>query len=224
VRHERTWLDGVVEIVDLSHPVTTDMPVFPGDPEVTIRDAATFDADGFRVMELHIGSHTGTHIDAPSHFIAAGDTIDHVDLGHFIAPATIVSLTHIGAEGTIDKDVFRSLDLAGRIVVLHTGWDQYWGTDHYAHHPFVSEDAAAFLAAAQVAAVAIDAFSIDPTHDTGHHFPAHMALLGAGIPIAENLRGIDQITWDNPVVSLLPLRLQAGDGAPVRAVAWRGDR
>jgi arylformamidase len=217
-------LDGVVEIVDLSHPVTTDMPVFPGDPEVTIQDAATFDADGFRVMELHIGSHTGTHIDAPSHFIAAGDTIDHLALGHFIAPATIVSLKHIGAEGTIGKDVFHGLDVAGRIVVLHTGWDQYWGTDHYARHPFVSEEAAELLAAAQVAAVAIDAFSIDPTHDTIHHFPAHMALLGAGIPIAENLRGIDQITWDNPVVSLLPLRLQAGDGAPVRAVAWRGDR
>jgi arylformamidase len=213
-----------VDIVDLSHPLVTGMPIFPGDPEVTIRDAATLDADGFRVTELHIGSHSGTHIDAPSHFIETGHTIDQLTLGQFIAPATVVHLGDSAANSSIDADVFEALDLTGRIIVLGTGWDRYWGTDHYAHHPFLSEKAAALLVDAHVKAVAIDAFSVDPTHLTDHDFPAHMALLGAGIPIAENLRGIDQITWDNPVVSLLPLRLQEGDGAPIRAVAWRDDR
>ena len=212
-----------MEIVDLSHPLTTDMPVFPGDPEVTIRDAATLDADGFRVMELHIGSHSGTHIDAPSHFIGQGATIDQVPLGQFIAPATIVHLDTMEPDTAIDQERFHGVELGGRIIVLHTGWDRYWGGDHYAHHPFLSAAAAQLLVDAKVMAVAIDAFSVDPTHLTDHDFPAHMALLGAGIPIAENLRGIDQITWDNPVVSLLPLRVQGGDGAPVRAVAWRGE-
>lgn len=212
-----------MHIVDLSHPLTAGMPVFPGDPEVTIRDAATLDADGFRVMRVHMGSHSGTHIDAPSHFIDAGVAIDQVTLDHFVSPATVVPLSGISADTAIGEDSFADLDITGRIVVLHTGWDRYWGTDHYAHHPFVSEGAARLLVKAGVKAVAIDAFSVDPTHLTDHDFPAHMVLLGAGIPIAENVRGIDRITWDNPVVSLLPLRLDGCDGAPVRAVAWQSD-
>jgi len=212
-----------VEIIDLSHPLTTGMPVFPGDPEVTIVDAATVAADGFAVMAVHMGSHSGTHIDAPSHFIAAGATIDQLPASQFIGPATIVPLLGLGAESPIGEELLSTLELAGRIVVLHTGWDQHWGTAHYAHHPFVTEDAAKLLVRAQVKAVAIDAFSPDPTHVADHGFPAHMALLGAGIPIAENLRGIDTIPWENPIVSLLPLRLQGGDGGPVRAVAWRGE-
>jgi arylformamidase len=216
-------LDRGVKIVDLSHPLTSGMPVFPGDPEVTIAPAATLDADGFRVLGVHMGSHSGTHIDAPSHFLPEGDTIDQVTLAQFFAPAVVVSLTEAGANELIGADVFSDVDLTGKIVLLHTGWDRFWGDDRYAEHPFLSEDAACILRDAGVLAVAIDAFSVDPTHLTDHDFPAHQVLLGAGIPIAENLRGIEQVTWAEPMVSLLPLRIEGGDGAPIRAVAWQGD-
>jgi kynurenine formamidase len=109
------------------------------------------------------------------------------------------------------------------MLLLHTGWDAHWGTDAYFDHPFLDGDAAERVVAAGVRTVGLDALSLDETVPGGEPaggFAAHLAVLGAGGVIIENLRGLDAVRAAEPVVSVLPLRLAGADGAPVRAVAF----
>jgi kynurenine formamidase len=109
------------------------------------------------------------------------------------------------------------------MLLLHTGWDAHWGTDAYVGHPFLDGEAAERVVAAGVRTVGLDALSLDETVPDGEPaggFAAHLALLGAGGVIVENLRGLEQVRSAEPLVSVLPLRLAGADGAPVRAVAF----
>ena len=211
-----------IALVDLSHPVTTGMPVYPGDPPVQLRPWTTVAADGYAVAQLDLGSHSGTHVDAPSHFIASGTAVDEVDLGRLMGPAALIDCRGYPPAAAIGPAAFADQVLTDRIVLVHTGWDDHWGTDAYLDHPVLSPAAAHLLRDQRVRAVAIDALSVDASRELTHGFPAHVILLGAGIPIAENLRGLAQLSWPVPMVSMLPLRLAGADGAPVRAVAWPG--
>ena len=213
-------------LVDLSHPVDDATPVYPGDPVVRLAPAATLARDGYNVLHLHLGSHSGTHVDAPYHFVDDGARIDQLPLELFFGPAVVVDLRGTAPRGEIGWE--RLAPYApqlgpGRLVVLHTGWSAHWGTAHYAAHPFLAADAARRLVDAGVRTVGIDAFSIDETVVDGRPvagFPAHEAVLGAGGVLVENLTGLDALDGaPDPVLSVLPLRLSGADGAPVRAVA-----
>lgn len=209
-------------LVDISHVIETGMPIYPGDPEVSIRPWTTVSDDGYAVLQLHIGSQSGTHLDAPSHFLANGEAVEDIDLNRLIGPAVVIDCRGLPPNGEIGSEPFERSDIAGRAVLIHTGWDVHWGSETYVQHPALSEEAATILRDQQVRVVGIDALSVDLSSRLDHGFPAHAILLGASIPIAENLRGLEHITWPDPVVSMLPLRLRAGDGAPIRAVAWSG--
>jgi kynurenine formamidase len=214
-------------IVDLSHPVTTGMPVYPGDPAVRLTPAATIGNHGFNVLDVHMGSQSGTHVDAPFHFVEDGTRVDRMALGQFLAPAVIVDVRHIGERSAIMWDnVAPAGDRLGpdRMVLLHTGWSRFWGTDRYLDHPYLDADAAERLVAAGVRTVGIDALSTDATVRDGDHptgFATHHVLLGADCAIIENLADLDAVDWPDPFVSVLPLKLEHGDGAPVRAIAFQ---
>ena len=214
-------------IIDLSHPLRTGMPVYPGDPEVVVTPAATVADDGYNVLHVTMGSQSGTHVDAPFHFLDDGARLDAMDLTMFVGSAVVADVRHVAARQPI-----RWEDLApvagqltpGRIVLLHTGWSSSWGTDAYLDHPYLDEEAAIELVAAGIRTIGIDAASIDETVGTAEHpsgFAAHHALLGAGCAVVENLTNLAAIDFADPVVSVLPLRLAGADGAPVRAVAFR---
>jgi kynurenine formamidase len=215
-----------MRIVDLSLPIRTGMPVYPGDPEVTVAPAATLEADGVNVLSLHAGSHTGTHVDAPFHVRADGARLDELDLGLFHGPVVLAEL-----RGRPPRSPIGWADLAGcaaalrpgAVLVLHTGWSEHFGSPEYLAHPWLTEDAARRVAAAGVRAVAVDALSPDPTpaHGPPETLPAHQALLGAGGVIVENLTNlVALVALVDPVICFLPLPLAGADGAPVRAVAW----
>lgn len=207
-------------IVDLSHAVENGMTFFPGDPEPRIEDAGT--TDPWRVTALHLGSHTGTHIDAASHYIAGGATIDAYPLERFIVPGAVVPLPGLGPDDAIEWMAMASSVTAlphGAAVVLHTGWDERWGGDDYLSHPYVSDEAARRLVAAGIGLVAIDALNVDST--TQGRATVHETLLGADVLIVENLRGLDRLESGRLYrFAFLPLRLTGLDGSPVRAVAW----
>ena len=213
-------------MVDLSHPVEDGMPVYPGDPVVQIRPATTIDEHGYAVLHVRMGSQSGTHVDAPFHFLADGARIDEVPLELFLGPAVIADV-----RGKRPREAITWVDLApvagrlapGRMLLLHTGWDAHWGTDDYFGHPFLDAEAAERVVAAGIRTVGLDALSLDETVPDGEPaggFAAHLAVLGAGGVIVENLRGLEQVRSAEPVVSVLPLRLTGADGAPVRAVAF----
>jgi len=212
-------------IVDLSHPLHNGTPVYPGDPEPDFSPATTIAEDGYNVLHVRMGSQTGTHLDAPFHFLENGDRVEQLDLGLLCAPAVVVDVRGKQARQPItmeDLEPYASTLAPGTILVLHTGWSEHWGTDAYADHPYLDGAAAERVVAAGIRTVAIDAMSLDETTDAAEHpsgFAAHYKVLGAGGVIAENLAHLSDITFPDPIVSLLPLHLQGADGAPVRAVA-----
>jgi kynurenine formamidase len=219
----------VRRIVDLSHPVHDGMPVYPGDPAVRIRPATTVPEHGYNVLHVAMGSQSGTHVDAPYHFLDDGARIDELPLELFLGPAVVADVRRKPPRGPIEWDDLAGCAHrlgAGRALVLHTGWDEHWGSDAYLAHPFLTGDAAQRLVATGVRTVAIDALSLDETVPDGEPaggFAAHEAVLAAGGVIVENLRNLAAVRAGEPVLSVLPLRLRAADGAPVRAVALELD-
>ncbi|MGQ7295983.1 cyclase family protein [Quadrisphaera sp. KR29] len=212
-------------IVDLSHPVDDDTPVYPGDPLPRLSPATTVAVEGYNVLHVSMGSQTGTHVDAPYHFLDGGARIDELPLERFVGPAVVVDVRGRQPHGRIEwSDLAPHADRLGpgQILVLHTGWDAHWGSPRYFDHPYLTGEAAERVVATGVRTVALDALSIDETVLGGQPaggFAAHLAVLGAGGVVVENLRGLDGLRSGEPLLSVLPLRLAGADGAPVRAVA-----
>ena len=206
---------------DLSHPIETDMPVFPGDPLVSVTPDATVPEDGYRVCAVACGSHTGTHVDAPSHTEQDGRNINTVDAGRFVFDAVRADCRGKDPRSPIEPEHLPAADVD--LLVVQTGWDDHWGTRTYFDHPFLTPEAARFCVD-QEYDVAIDALNVDPTptdnaggnEPTG--FQAHHVLLGGDQLIFENLTGLAGLPERFEVVAP-PLKLADSDGAPVRAIA-----
>lgn len=204
---------------DLSQPIETGMPTYPGDPDVTVDSAATYPEDGCRVAALSCGSHSGTHVDAPSHTEAEGRTLDSFDLDRFDLDAQTVDCRDLEARDPIPAD--RVPDDGVDCAVFWTAWDEHWGDDHYFDHPYLSV-AAAERCADRDLAVATDTLNPDPTptdnaeEDEPTDFAVHHALLAADCLIFENLANLGAVP-ERFELRAYPLKL-GGDGAPVRAV------
>ncbi|MBT5575735.1 MAG: cyclase family protein [Microbacteriaceae bacterium] len=210
----------IVGSCDLSHPLQTGMPVYPNDPEVSMGPATTIAADGYNVAHLTMGSQSGTHIDAPFHFLEDGLTIDEFSPDVFVGEAIIADVTGLAPNTQIGANLIPAPRGPRQILLISTGWSEFWGSSEYFSHPYLSASAAEKIVGLGYKAVGIDALSVDQTEASTGNFDAHDVILGAGIPIAENLRGLSAVDWDAPWVSLLPLRIANGDGAPIRAVAF----
>jgi kynurenine formamidase len=214
----------VRRIVDLSVPLSESTQVYPGDSALSAEPAATIEADGFNQLSLRLGSHTGTHVDAPYHFRADGARVDELDLSLFAGEGTVIDVTGLAPRARITWAAIAPA--AGRlrpgvIALLHTGWPSHYGTPAYFDHPFLDADACRRLLDLGVRTFLLDVPSIDETPDADHPgegFPAHRLVAAAGGVIGENLRGFERIDF-TPFVTCLPLRLAGADGAPVRAVA-----
>jgi kynurenine formamidase len=208
-------------VFDLTHPVETGMPVFPGDPPVSVRPHATHAADGHRVSAVSLGSHAGTHVDAPAHTEPDGRTLASFPVSAFAFDALLVDCRDLGAREPVPAARVPAAGADADCAVFRTGWDRHWGTDRYGDHPYLAP-ATARSCADRGYAVALDAPSPDPTPTDRARasepdgLPAHRALLGADRPLVENLTGLDAAP-DRFELLALPLAL-AGDGAPVRAV------
>ncbi|MQY34159.1 Kynurenine formamidase [Streptomyces sp. RB17] len=219
--------------VDLSVPVVSGMPVYPGDPEVTVSPALRAPVDGVNVLALHLGSQSGTHVDAPYHVDDAWPRLDELPLDRFAGPAVVADVRGLAPRSPVTPGLLApALDALvaapGALLLLVTGWSAHWGCDTYLDHPWLAPDAAEAVVAAGARTVAVDALSVDPTPRPGapqaeFGLPAHRVLCGAGGVIAENLTGLDRLVGTERVeVFLFPLRLPEADGAPVRAVARVG--
>lgn len=209
-------------IVDLSHPLETGMPVYPGDPEVRIDPALEVPVDGVAVARLDLGSHAGTHIDAPAHSIVGGATVDELPLEWLVGDAVVLHVVEPRPDtGYGEGDLEGALpERLPRIALVATGWDARFGSDDAFAHPFVSPALAERLWSAGVRVLGVDTLSPDSTTGAmrGDGLPVHEQWLGRGGAIVENLRGLDQLPA-NVRVSLLPLRISGGDGSPIRAIA-----
>jgi arylformamidase len=209
-------------IIDLSVRIGTGMPVYPGDPEVRLEAALTVARDGVNVLALHLGSQSGTHVDAPYHIDDALPTLEELPLERFAGPAAVADVRGLPPRAPIPPEALAPWIVPGRILLIATGWDAHWGRPEYEAHPWLTAEAAELIAESGVPTVGVDALSVDPTPPD--ELRAHRALCGAHVVIAENLRNLDrlldaQAAGHEIEVFLLPLHLGAADGAPVRAVA-----
>jgi kynurenine formamidase len=218
---------------DLSRPIETGMPTYPGDPDVTLAPDATHEADGYATSELRTGTHAGTHVDAPRHTLPGGEAIDERDVGRFAFDARLVDPRPLEPREPIEPDALPDPDALDRdvdLLVLRTGWASHWGTERYRDHPYLTAAAADRCRESGVG-IGLDTFGPDPTptadggadgasigDDEPDGTPAHDALLGDSLPIVENLCGLDGLP-ERFRLYAFPLRLRGADGSPVRAVA-----
>ncbi len=205
---------------DLSHPIADGMMVYPGDPGVHLAPALELERDGAAVTAVQMGSHTGTHVDAPAHTVAGGRTMDAVGLDELVGDALVIRVDGLDDHGTIEvADLGELAEHVPPIVVVDTGWAAHFGTDRALRHPALSADAARELVARGVHVLAVDTLSPDPTDSAGTtEFPVHEIVLGADRLIVENIANLAGLP-PRVRIGFFPLRLGT-DGAPVRAVAF----
>lgn len=205
---------------DLSHPIADGMMVYPGDPGVHLAPALEIERDGAAVTALEFGSHTGTHVDAPSHTVAGGRTMAEVSLDELVGDALVLHLSGVGDRENYGLDALGELpERVPTIVVVDTGWWRHFGTERALRHPSLSPDAARELVARGMRVLAVDTLSPDPTDPDGTtSFPVHEVVLGGDGLIVENVAALEGVP-SRVRIGFFPLRL-GGDGAPVRAVAF----
>jgi kynurenine formamidase len=208
----------LLRVVDLTHVVEPGMPVYPGTEGPRFEAANTLERDGFVERLVSFYSHTGTHVDAPAHLLPGGRRLDDYPAEAFVGPALVIPVQ--GARVSVE-DLRPHQDRLqhSRFLLLHTGWDRFWGKSQYfAGFPVLEPEAARWLAGqTELAGVGVDAISVDPVGETS--LPVHRLLLARGQIIIENLTGLDRLGGGEVEVCCLPLKLAAADGAPARVVA-----
>ncbi|PYS22404.1 MAG: hypothetical protein DMF72_13290 [Acidobacteria bacterium] len=204
-------------IYDITNSIRSQMPIYEGDPSVEIAAwSAMSKGDSANVSFLHLGAHTGTHVDAPAHFIKDAARIDSLSLDILIGPARVVQVPDEATE--IDRDFLLSCDLE-RVerILFHTRNSSFWNEGFRKDFTHLLPEAAEYLIEKGVKLVGTDYLSIEKFH-SGHH-RTHIALLSHGVVILEGLNLGEVPTGDYELICL-PLKVSegAGDGAPARAV------
>jgi kynurenine formamidase len=163
-------------------------------------------------------ANTGTYLDSPFHRYADGEDLSGLALESLAELEAVVVNAPDGAGRGIGPSAFERVELAGRAVLVRTGWDRHWGTERYlSANPFITREAAELLVAAGARLVGIDSLNIDDTEDRSR--PAHSILLGARIPIVEHLRGLEWLPAGGFRFSAVPPKVAGFGTWPVRAYA-----
>ena len=202
-------------LIDITLPMHDGMVVYEGDPGVSVTVALSQErGDPANVSMLRFGSHTGTHVDAPVHFIAGTPGVDALALDVLIGRTLVAQVT---SSQTIERADLAALPLDGHTrLLLKTRNSALWERGTFARdYVAISVDAARFCVERGLKLVGIDYLSIEGFGVSGH--PVHTTLLGAGVVILEGL-DLSRVTPGVYELICLPLRLAGADGAPCRAV------
>ncbi|MEP0821806.1 MAG: cyclase family protein [Ignavibacterium sp.] len=202
-----------MKIIDLTHPISNSMPVyFPWHPETRLERTANYEDHKCIVTRVSVGTHSGTHIDAPSHVLKGKPTIDQYEPRLWYTRALVLDFTPREAKKAITADeIRRKLKDKGLAVILKTGWDVQFGTpDYYATYPPLSNEAAEVLGEWNVPVIA---------SDTPYTLDVHYICLGRGIPLITNINNTAQLKEGIVTLIAAPLLIKDGDGAPARVFA-----
>ena len=207
-----------MRVVDFTHVLRREMPVYPGTPLPELAVASNWERDGFHETRLTLHSHTGTHMDAPAHLFPAGATLDALPPERFAGTALVVPCG--GAGAVLHMDLLAPVKAAADradFLLFHTGWDRLWGQAAYFEgYPVPGEDVVDYLLSSGKKGVGLDTVSVDPVGDGA--LPIHRRLLGGGLVIVENLTNLAAAGGEPFTFCALPLHYEKADGAPVRAV------
>ena len=204
--------------IDLSHPMRHGQPSFPGDPVLAVAPHATIEKQRCNVSQISMGSHQGTHLDALYHFVPDGLRLDQMPLDWFYGPATVLRIPKPArAEITVaDLKPFEAKLTPGARIVYETGWHREYGQPNYfTDFPSLTQDAATYLAGRRIRLLGMDTPTPGRDYYEVHHI---LQQKPAQIVIVESLANLDQLP-ENFLFIGFPLRLENGDGSPIRAVA-----
>lgn len=232
---EAWWAEGrsdvPYDVVDLSQPITPDMAGWRGTERVEVTIETLHDIDhavpggSISATHLRMVAHAGTHVDAARHFFPDGKSVDEYDIDQFVCRGVAIDVPRDGPHA-LSSDELRALDpgiRAGDAVLLHFGYADRYTSDEYYDHPFLTGDAASYLADLGVAVLGADLVTPDcPAHRRQHPFafPVHTALLRSGAVIVENLGpGIREVCGRPFIFVMAPMRIPGADASPVVPLA-----
>ncbi|MCC2667807.1 MAG: putative cyclase family protein [Armatimonadetes bacterium] len=213
--------------IDLTLLLHEGMVTFPvaWHPVVEITQLGRHGVEGRETRKFLLGTHTGTHCDAPRHFIPGGATVEELSLDTLIGPALVVDFTHIGPFGEAQVADFEAQvgEARPERIVMRFDWSDRWGNlAYYSDHPYISDEAAQWLVDRGVLLLAMDTPMPDNPKNgrgTDNDSPVHKILLGNGMILVEYLCNLRELRRREVELIVLPLKLEKGDGCPVRAVA-----
>ena len=205
-----------MQVIDLSYQLNNNIPIYPGDPKVEIEITSTKETVGFQVSRIQLGTHSGTHIDLPGHFIKGGLTADKFNLDAFIGDAVVVNLPYSTNPNITVEDLAHLSKLKNKILIINSGWSAKINSeDFFTSHPQITLDATQYLIQSGIKLIACDMPSVEQSETD---FPVHKKFLEAGIPIVQMLCNLDKLGNSKIQFIALPLKIEKGDGSPVRAV------
>ena len=209
--------------IDLTLTISQSIPTFPGTPKSQFILWSTLKKDGYNLELLFLSSHTGTHLDAPYHFVKNGVKIHQIPLDRLLGIGILIKIKK-GKNQEITKNDLISFERKnGNIpkyssVIFHTGWQKNLHDDSYfINNPGLSESAAKYLISKKINLIGIDSPSIDL--GTNQTFSIHKILAKNNVLIVENLSNLNKISSQQFEFIILPLKLQDATGSPVRAIA-----
>lgn len=212
------WAGGMwLRIIDLTLPISEGLPTWPGDPVVRLRPHQEIGAGSdYRVSAITMGTHSGTHLDAPCHCIQGGPSLDRMDLNRCVGRVRVIPLGDLkpGAKITLEdllpyEDALQN----GGMVLLQTGWSRRINDNFFTDFPSIEPDCARWLIDQGITLLGVEQPSLHVERDS----LVHRMFLSAGVIIVEGLANLDLVP-DGAMVAILPLRLMGADGAPARAV------
>ena len=213
-----------MKIIDLTLTVSDKIPTFPGSPQPNFIPWENIKEDGYNLEVLFLSSHTGTHMDAPHHFLEKGAKIHEISLKKLVSEAALIQCRKNGGQSITKTDIQKFEKNHGKIenfssVIFYTGWQKNLQKKYYfTKNPGLSVSAAKYLTSKKISLVGIDSPSIDLGKDP--KFSVHQVFAKKGILIVENLANLDKIKSPTFHLVVLPLKLKNATGSPVRAIAF----
>ena len=213
-----------MKVLDLTLTVSDKIPTFPGSPHPCFIPWENIKEDGYNLELLFLSSHTGTHMDAPHHFLEKGAKIHEISLKKLVSEAVLIKSRKKSNESITKTDIQKFEKKHGKIdgfssVIFFTGWQRNLQQKYYfTKNPGLSVSAAKYLASKKIGLVGIDSPSIDLGTDS--KFSVHQIFAKKGMLIVENLAGLEKIKSSKFHLVVLPLKLKNATGSPVRAIAF----
>jgi arylformamidase len=212
-----------VGVVDLTHHLSNEMPLFPGLPRPSFKDIAVVEKDGYAMSEYHLLNHIGTHVDAPAHHAPGGITLDEIPLDSLVTDAVTIDLSarEPGPIGRVELEPLLGDLGGGDWLFLCSDNGRNWGSEAYwTGWSYPDVEASRALIKRGIVGIGFDGPSADPV-DT-ESFELHQVWLAAGRMILENLTNLDLLPARTRVV-VAPLKVRAANGAPARVLAFVPD-
>lgn len=212
-----------MKVIDLTLTISENIPTFLGSPKPNFINWENIEKDGYNLELLFLSTHTGTHIDAPYHFLKKGQKIHQITTKRLVTEAVLIKIRKDSNQAIIKTDIEKFEKKYGKIddgstVVFHTGWQKNLEKKSYfLKNPGLAISAAKYLASKKINLVGIDSPSIDLGKDD--KFSVHHILAKNGILIVENLANLNKIHSEKFHLIVAPLKLKNATGSPIRAMA-----